>query len=183
MGYLAALSEMLLQSQLPGTIKLLPSLPTPLGQQGHVYGLQARGDALVSMQWRKGLLLAAEIVFNSAHFWHQKLAVHWKYPGFYRTLYTEGSSKIVVTAPNKLVLYEGKYTGSGTVCKIDSFDTVITPANNKGESEDSQFMNDAYATMTMSIQSFACVWLFCGDVDSVKCGSFLRRMQVHNDKF
>jgi hypothetical protein len=56
-------------SHRPGRLSLLPALPSALGEAGHVYGLRARGDVGVSMHWRGGKVLAAAVVFRSAHPW------------------------------------------------------------------------------------------------------------------
>jgi len=69
LGLVAATNEMLLQSHLPGTLALLPALPTKWAGHGSALGLGARGDAVVSMRWLKGKVTAAKIVFNSPHPW------------------------------------------------------------------------------------------------------------------
>ncbi|MFM1961839.1 MAG: hypothetical protein RLZZ172_684 [Bacteroidota bacterium] len=58
-GYTAGIAEMLLQSQ-NGVIHLLPALPS-IWEQGKVEGLKARGNVLVSMEWKKGELVRVNL--------------------------------------------------------------------------------------------------------------------------
>jgi alpha-L-fucosidase 2 len=60
-GFTAGVAESLLQSH-AGEISLLPALPKSWGASGEVSGLKARGGYEVSMQWRDGKLVSAEIV-------------------------------------------------------------------------------------------------------------------------
>jgi alpha-L-fucosidase 2 len=43
LGYVAAVTELIVQSHLPGYILLLPALPLELSEQGAVKGIRARG--------------------------------------------------------------------------------------------------------------------------------------------
>jgi alpha-L-fucosidase 2 len=58
-GYVAGVSEMLLQSQ-GGEIHLLPALPKAWAN-GHITGLRARGNIEVDMEWADGKLVKATL--------------------------------------------------------------------------------------------------------------------------
>lgn len=71
LGYLAAVSEMLVQSHEVGIVRLLPAMPAAWMQAGgEIVGLRARGDVQVSIRWKQGVITAARIVLNSAHPYH-----------------------------------------------------------------------------------------------------------------
>ena len=74
-GLIAAVSELLLMSHIPGTFLVIPgvsSLPLSLGG-GMVRGIQARGDASISVSWRGHgdsiAVTSLDILFGSAHPW------------------------------------------------------------------------------------------------------------------
>jgi len=74
-GLIAAVSELLLMSHIPGTFLVLPgvsSLPLSLGG-GMVRGIKARGDASISVSWTgQGKSIAVtslDILFGSEHPW------------------------------------------------------------------------------------------------------------------
>ena len=59
-GTTAGIAEMLLQSHVENTIRLLPALPSAWAD-GHVTGLKARGDYVVDIFWEDGELTKAAI--------------------------------------------------------------------------------------------------------------------------
>ena len=74
-GVIAAVSELLLMSHIPGTFLVIPgvsSLPLSLGG-GVVRGIQARGDASISVSWTGHgdsiAVTSLDILFGSAHPW------------------------------------------------------------------------------------------------------------------
>lgn len=74
-GLTAAVSELLLMSHIPGAFLVIPgvsSLPLSLGG-GKVRGIQARGDASISVSWTGHgdsiAVTSLEILFGSAHPW------------------------------------------------------------------------------------------------------------------
>lgn len=90
-GLIAAVSELLLMSHIPGTLIVLPgisSLPISL-DGGVVRGVQARGDTSVSMSWagQKHLIsvTSLDVLFASRHPW--LLGSHWEESdGYYSPL-------------------------------------------------------------------------------------------------
>eukprot|EP00605_Chrysophyceae_sp_TOSAG23-4_P002985 GSChrysophyteH1.ASY1.ANO1.3288.1 assembled CDS len=87
-GFVAAVQEMLLQTHVPGIVKLLPAVPgawaanTTVGSEPNfVRGLKGRGDTTVDIIWKytktegKPFVLAASITYHSEHFYHALRAV------------------------------------------------------------------------------------------------------------
>jgi hypothetical protein len=58
------LSEMLVQSHLPGHLLLLPALPAALKSSGRVIGMRTRGGGSVSFLWSDGRITAAKVHFQ-----------------------------------------------------------------------------------------------------------------------
>ncbi|MDX2269043.1 MAG: glycoside hydrolase family 95 protein [Bryobacter sp.] len=72
LGVAAGMVEMLVQSQEPGVLELLPALPSAW-PEGQVRGIQARGRVTVNLQWKQGRLTSAVLQSPSA----QTLTVHY----------------------------------------------------------------------------------------------------------
>ena len=64
LGYVAAISEMLVQSHIPGQLLLLPAVPSSLAERGVVRGLKARGQVSVSLSWAGGQVTACLLRFD-----------------------------------------------------------------------------------------------------------------------
>jgi hypothetical protein len=107
LGYVAGLTEMVLQSHIPGSLILLPALPLALAEQGTARGLQARGDIDVSFTWRDGDVAAANLLFRAPHPWLRGVSEDkWK-TGFFSAKTGSKSSPamiIRVFSPNRLQL-------------------------------------------------------------------------------
>jgi alpha-L-fucosidase 2 len=65
-GYTAGVTEMLLQSQEAGLVRLLPALPEAW-PDGRITGLRARGGLTVDLDWKDGQLLASLITADGPH--------------------------------------------------------------------------------------------------------------------
>lgn len=96
-GGAAGIAEMLLQSH-TGEIHLLPALPRAW-QEGHVYGLRARGNVRVDIFWKDGKLTRAVLRMAAA--------------GSYRIRIPAGQRVELVTHNGRPVPFET--TGDGTV--------------------------------------------------------------------
>lgn len=84
MGFVAAVVEMLMQSHVPGTIHLLPSLPQAwLNREGTVKRMRIRGDAQVSIYWKQGKVVVATITFANLHPWWAGTEMDRERDGFY----------------------------------------------------------------------------------------------------
>ncbi|KIY03655.1 uncharacterized protein Z520_00346 [Fonsecaea multimorphosa CBS 102226] len=60
-GATAAVAELLLRSVQVGEVEILPALPEKWGKSGHVKGLRAKGNLVVSIQWSEGMLVEGTI--------------------------------------------------------------------------------------------------------------------------
>lgn len=61
LGYPAAVTEMLMQSNEPGKLDLLPALPDAW-KTGSIKGFKARGGHIIEMKWKDGELISATVV-------------------------------------------------------------------------------------------------------------------------
>ncbi|KIW97691.1 uncharacterized protein Z519_01275 [Cladophialophora bantiana CBS 173.52] len=61
-GATAAVAELLLRSVVVGEVEILPALPKKWAESGHVNGLKAKGNLVVGMEWREGVLVEATIL-------------------------------------------------------------------------------------------------------------------------
>ena len=129
------MTEMLVHSHNPGVYFLLPALPAAvLAGRGHVYGLRVRGGVQVALSWAEGSLVAAELVFTSAHPWRQGVQPYRGKPGFYRPSSTAAAdtvSSVTITALSAFTLATATDSTTGnedlTPCKVVSKDSNLTP--------------------------------------------------------
>lgn len=97
---------MLIQSHIPGLLKLLPAVSSSLLQRrkASAFGLRVRGDVQVSMVWDAGQLIASVLVFNSPHPWLQGLHEDPQHPGFYTSVTTTATADAQQNAAQTLPL-------------------------------------------------------------------------------
>ena len=176
LGYLAALTEMLLQSHTPGVLSLLPALPASL-PSGHVYGLNARGNVIVSMAWRDHKLLASKLLFQSDHFWwhsHQQNP-HSEFPDFHNANKTDHSGvafSIIITAPNRMEIV-GRPHKRETQDSISACGADLIPIRNpstEAEMNADSVVNDAeplqyVMRLYVGDAGFPCTITLCIHVD------------------
>lgn len=177
---MAAIVELLVHSHVPGTIALLPSLPSAFAAQpGHVYGLQARGDVLVSLEWAiGGSLVAAQLVFQSAHPWQVALEAHPQYSsrgGFYHSAprtpsNAQVSLSLKVSAPNKLSI------ASLLQSEIDTCSVELLP----GSTSEGKMGSAEHQIVFGDVSKYPCVVSLCGaNVDAAHCTAAQNLMSAH----
>lgn len=181
---------MLLQSHTPGVLSLLPALPAAL-PSGHVYGLNARGNVIVSMIWRERQLQVSELHFQSDHFWLHSQVPHAEYSGFYGVNKADsvGNVTMIITAPNLMHIADSWFIKGGTnnICKA-SLQLIRDPTvMNQGETEatDTRIPNDMEPLqyiMQLCIPKieYPCVVRLCAelsDKSTAGCASELQRME------
>jgi len=188
---------MLLQSHTPGVISLLPALPPALPSalpSGHVYGLNARGNVIVSMAWRNNKLQASELLFQSDHFWlrSQQQGSPSEHAGFYH-FHTEdhlGDMSMIITAPNKLKLFDG-YSYYGTISACSATLHYLHGPSVAPKGDFNEIIGDVeplqhITRLTFVDNSFPCVIALCEysgtRTDSIDCANELQIMQQHNQE-
>ena len=79
---MAAISEMLLQSYIPGHLFILPALPQQLADKGLYRGLRVRGGGRVGVNWLDGGTRIVAVSYEKYHPWLGGLRE--ESPGFFK---------------------------------------------------------------------------------------------------
>jgi hypothetical protein len=119
LGYMTAVTEMLIQSYRPGHIDLLSALPEAWEEAGHLLGVRIRGNSRVSLSWQEHKIQVVMIELTRMKssqafhpWWTHLIEESCDYPGFYTIPFIENqtdkrqnlqSISLTVTAPNSLV--------------------------------------------------------------------------------
>lgn len=170
LGYLASMCELLVHSHTAGSLALLPALPSAFAAQGHAYGLQARGDVLVSMEWAEGKLVAAQLVFQSAHPWH--MALQDQPQGFFRSAQETDTATMLLSAPNTLATATPLNKTASKTCNLEFAAGAI------------EWTGAAAHGIVFGgrdkVGAFPCVLFLCGAyVDDKRCRSAHKSIVLH----
>lgn len=160
---MAAIGEMLVQSQTPGTLLLLPALSKALGGAGYATGLRARGDIEVSMVWSGGLIRAANITLHSRHRWIVKGGVieTEQGSGFFESLHEtnvstrEADLEVLVVTPNALQMLDNQSHSSCASVSSDVHPYTLSRVSAHSTNEKSLLV------VTASGNSFPCHIILC----------------------
>jgi hypothetical protein len=160
LGFVAAMNELLVQSQNPGHLSLLPALPAAFRHGGHVK-LNARGDVGVSVRWSKGLVTNAKLEFRSKHPWllsSTASSVNRHLGNHVNTIAGQHKAESVsytVSSPNKV-------TSNLPPCAAFDNSGVV--------SENEKMWNIGASTVSLIIREFPCnVCLFDEAATSQRC--------------
>ena len=183
LAFVASMSEMLLQSHLPGLLLLLPAWPSGLGERGIVKGLRARGGLVVSLEWEDGKVVAAVVRLDrgSPHPWLHGVEENPPGSGFFA--YGSGrpgpmrsaTVTLTLTAPNALEVSSSP-TGLGisnsTVCfrKVEASASSSNSNSNSNSNSDSNSNSNSKVAMhwrrerpalTLQATSLPCEMVVC----------------------
>ena len=178
LAFVASMSEMLLQSHLPGLLLLLPAWPSGLGERGIVKGLRARGGLVVSLEWEDGKVVAAVVRLDrgSPHPWLHGVEENPPGSGFFA--YGPGrpgpmrsaTVTLTLTAPNALEVSSslaGLGFSNSTVCyrkaeaSASSSNSSSSSSNSNSNSKVAKHWRRERPALTLQATSLPCEMVVC----------------------
>lgn len=172
---------MLVQSNWPNILRLLPSLPSVfMRHQGLVYHYQARGNLTVSLYWSKGRVIVAELLIPRYHPWLHPIHNSKSMPGFLETetqISTDHSTSILITSPNQLLVLSEPILGisrAAPACIFKRQDNFFFSSNYTGIY--GSLVPPDYDTQAPEAQKseFQCILHLCSqELDALQCKALI----------